>query len=90
VSFFARHLEPVDNTQNAPDPAIFPLSFVNSPWNTQSIPAGNFLAQQKNRFGSCAFLVIDHRFLFYGAPLPQGGLLKGRIDRPAPPAPLIG
>jgi len=30
--------------------------------NTQSIPAGNFLAWRKNRFGSYAFLVIDHRF----------------------------
>ena len=37
-------LEPVVNTRTNPEPAIFPISFVNFPCNTQSIAAKNFLA----------------------------------------------
>jgi len=33
-----KELEPVFNTQKTPAPVVFPLYFVNFPWNTQSIP----------------------------------------------------
>ena len=42
--FLSPYLEPVFKTQNAPEPADFLLCYVNSPWNTYSIPAANFLA----------------------------------------------